>query len=156
LNALGIEYLSPVDIAAKSLGIPVDFVYSLSVLEHVPKTCIQPLLSNLVLDLKPGGCLLHCVHLEDHQDSEAPFDFLSKPAASYSQLSEIVRGNRVRRSEWSEIFSKLRGVESKMLYSYVRTERPLPESLDSSVRFTDEPDLRTTHIGVLTRKVGGS
>jgi cyclopropane fatty-acyl-phospholipid synthase-like methyltransferase len=152
LNALGIEYLSPVDIAAKPLGIPVDFVYSLSVLEHVPKTCIQPLLGNLVQDLKPGGCMLHCVHLEDHQNFEAPFEFLGIPSGNYPLKSEVYRGNRVRRSEWAEIFSRLDGTESRMLYSYIRTERPLPKTVDVAVRFTDENDLRTTHIGVVTRK----
>jgi cyclopropane fatty-acyl-phospholipid synthase-like methyltransferase len=153
LHALGIEYLSPVDIASKPLGIAVDLVYSLSVLEHVPKGSIRPLLSNLLLDLNPGGSMLHCVHLEDHQNFEAPFDFLGVPSGKYPLKSEVYRGNRVRRSEWDEIFSELKDSESRILYSYIRREQPLPKAVDPAVRFKDENDLRTTHIGVLTRKL---
>jgi len=153
LNDLGIEYISPVDLAAKPLGIPVDFIYSLSVLEHVPKACLEPLLENLVRDLNPNGMMLHCVHLEDHQDFEKPFDFLGVPASNYPLKSEIYRGNRLRLTEWKNIFNKLKTADSSMLYSYVRNGPSLPSKIDPSVRYTDENDLRTTHIGVATRKM---
>ena len=153
LNDLGIEYISPVDIAAKPLGTPVDFVFSLSVLEHVPKACIRSLLENLMRDLKANGVMLHCVHLSDHQDFEAPFDFLGVPAANYPLKSETYRGNRVRVTEWTEIFNSLRDAENRMLYSYVRNGPSLPAKIDSSIRYTDERDLRTTNIGVLTHKI---
>jgi cyclopropane fatty-acyl-phospholipid synthase-like methyltransferase len=152
LNELGIEYVSPVDISAKPLGIVVDFIYSLSVLEHVPRARIHSLLSNLISDLKPGGSMLHCVHLEDHQDFEAPFDFLAIPAEEYPLKAEMYRGNRVRGTEWTRIFDSLPDAQSRMLYSYVRNGPPLPRRIDPSVLHKDEDDLRTTHIGVLTCK----
>ena len=68
---------SPVDFAtAEKLNTPVDFIYSNSVLEHVPVDDVPALLNNLVESLNQGGTMIHCIHLEDHKDiNRYPFDY---------------------------------------------------------------------------------
>ena len=51
LRELGIEYQSPVDFAAEKVNTPVDFIYSNSVLEHVPSDDVPVLLNNLAIAL---------------------------------------------------------------------------------------------------------
>lgn len=153
LNDLGIEYKSPIDFSLEKVSEPVDFIYSGSVLEHVPTDDIPALLSNLVECLNPQGVMIHCIHLEDHRDIIGdPFRFLEVPGEEFSRTLQSNRGNRVRSSSWREYFDDLDGVNSEFIYSYSRLEKPLPGVIDSSIPYIDEDDLRVSHIGVCTRK----
>lgn len=153
LRELGIEYRSPVDFAAEKVNTPVDFIYSQSVLEHVPTEDVPALLSNLAESLNQGGSMIHCIHLEDHRDSSRhPFDFLSVPGERYTRELQSARGNRIRCSEWRRLFGNLEGMKTELLFGYSRPEMPLPESIDPSVPHHDDHDLRTSHIGVYARK----
>jgi cyclopropane fatty-acyl-phospholipid synthase-like methyltransferase len=153
LKSLGIEYVSPVDLARKKLDTKVDFIYSLSVMEHVPCDDVAPLLANLAEMLSPGGTMLHAIHLEDHRDFGDPFAFLSIPADSYPRRLQTNRGNRLRGSEWNRLFSQIPGTSTKTLYTYHRRDRALPREIDGSVRHVDEEDLRVSHVGTLTQKL---
>ena len=153
LTSLGILYQSPVDFSRQKPAGEFDFIYSFSVLEHVPEAQVGNLLGNLAASLKPGGIMLHCIHLEDHQDIEGrPFDFLGLAGQAYGPGMESSRGNRLRASAWFRLFSALGGVQSTVLYAHERTERGLPGTIDPRVSFTDEHDLRISHLGVLSRK----
>ena len=153
LHELGIEYRSPIDLTNQTLGEPVDFIYSMSVLEHVPREDVVPLLRNLVSMLNDGGTMIHCFHLEDHKDLfKRPFDFLSIPAERFPRAIESERGNRLRRSTWLRFFESLSGIDTRFLYSWSREDRPLPETIDSSIAYTDEADLRVSHLGTYSRK----
>jgi Methyltransferase domain len=152
LREIGIEYVSPLDLARDRLGMPVDFIYSNSVLEHVPKRDVPALLGNLVSDLSPAGAMIHCVHLEDHNDfNRRPFDFLTLPASEYPPWRETSTGNRMRASSWQKHFAALDGSRSRLLYSFSRTDVDLPPHIDESIAHRDKADLRTSHIGVLTQ-----
>lgn len=149
----GIEYLSPINFASEKLNAPVDFIYSSSVLEHVPHEDVSVLLENLGDSLNPGGTMIHCIHMEDHKDINGnPFEFLKIPGAEYPRNLQSNRGNRIRASEWRNLFDNLKGYESDFIYNYSRLDKPLPESIDASIRYIDEADLRLSHIGVYTRK----
>ncbi|MFH1919249.1 MAG: hypothetical protein ABIP48_05080, partial [Planctomycetota bacterium] len=153
LKSLGIEYVSPIDLAKDRLNVPVDFVYSLSVLEHVPCDDVPGLLESVVADLAPGGTMIHCIHLEDHKNiARRPFDFLSVPSDKFSRATQGSRGNRIRSSHWQEIFAAIDNTESKLLYEWRRRDKPLPTHIDPSVRNTGEADLRVSHLGVFTKK----
>ena len=154
LKNLGIEYMSPVDLAREKLDVRADLIYSLSVLEHVPCDDVGPLLRNLAEMLSPGGVMLHAIHLEDHRDFGQPFAFLSLPGESYTRHQQSGRGNRLRASEWDRLFSETPGTSTKTLYTYHRRDRALPREIDRSVRYVDEEDLRVSHVGTLTRKIG--
>lgn len=153
LKSLGIEYVAPIDLATKSLDSPIDFVYSHAVFEHVPIDDIVPLLSNIEKDLTEGGIMIHCVHTEDHQGIEDnPFAFLAEPSSTYGKNVQTDRGNRLRSSEWEKLITEVPNMKFSLLYLWCRRDRPLPKHIDSSVRYNDEDDLRTSHLGIIGRK----
>jgi len=153
LKELGIEYQSPLDFATEKVNAPVDFIYSYSVLEHVPNDDVPALLNNLVESLNQGGTMIHCIHLEDHKDINSyPFDFLNIPENQYTRKLQSDRGNRIRFSQWRMLFGNLKGTNTDFIYSYSRQDKALPESIDPSIAYHDSQDLRTSHIGVYVRK----
>ncbi len=153
LAELGIHYRAPHDLALAPLGEPVDFVYSNSVLEHVASRDVPRLLRNLVADLQPGGSMLHCIHLEDHQDSRgAPFAFLA-PQSAFDASEEGRRGKRLRRSGWAAAFDALSGLEWRMAYEWKRSSSLLPDRIDPTVAHEGTEDLRVSHLGVIATRV---
>ncbi len=153
LNALGIEYKAPIDLAKERMRTPIDFVYSNAVLEHVPSEDLGPMLGYLAEDLTPGGSMIHAVHLEDHRDfANDPFRFLQEPAYVFTREVQTSRGNRLRRSGWKDILSGLEGLDYRFLWEWTRDDCPLPERIDGSIRYDDETDLRVSHLGILLSK----
>jgi hypothetical protein len=152
LQQLGIEYVAPLDFAQRAWDPPVDFIYSVSVLEHVVVSELPLLLANLASSLRPGAHMIHAIHLEDHQDFlRQPFAFYSIPANQYGAFAQSIRGNRVRYSEWMRLFNDLEGTTTRTLFRFQREDVALPR-IDSSLRHTDEADLRTSHVGTLTQR----
>jgi len=115
LRDLGIEYRAPIDLAQEKLNFPVDFIYSNSVLEHVPCEDIPFLLKNISSDLNPGGMMVHCIHLEDHKDIlNAPFDFFSvivRPThvPRQSPKNDITIRNHSKEKRWQKSEARLIG-----------------------------------------------
>ena len=156
LKDLGIEHVAPIDFAKDRLGRPVDFIFSNSVLEHVPSDDVRPLLRNVSADLSRDGFMLHNIHLEDHADvTGAPFGFLSLPDADYGRSLQSSRGNRIRKSVWQQYFAELPDTTSSLIYEWSRRDRPLPAHVDQSVRNEGPDDLRISHIGVYASRPKG-
>jgi hypothetical protein len=134
LQEAGIEYIAPIDLVKHSLDRSVDFVYSTSVLEHVPCDDILPLLMNLTKDLSGGGQMIHCIHLEDHRDiTGRPWDFLSETADVYTRAMQSAIGNRIRASQWKALGSRVPSVTVTAIYEWQRPDRPLPAVVDPSI-----------------------
>jgi hypothetical protein len=153
LKGLSIDYVAPVDLARESIQTPVDFIYSFAVLEHVPINDVPLLLNNLGKNLRSGGMMIHCIHLEDHNDVEhAPFAFLSEPQANFPRYVSQNRGNRIRASEWYQLFERIKDVEVRFLYRWSRYDVALPSVVDSSISHAGEEDLRISHVGLLAIK----
>ncbi|MFW9264648.1 hypothetical protein [Nostoc sp. CALU 546] len=151
LQDLGIEYVAPIDLSQKlpSKG-KIDFIFSKSVLEHVPVDDVVPLLENLVSSLSEDGFMFHLIHLLDHKNlKERPFDFFVYQQEAYSRELQSRWGNRIRRSQWKQIFSNLKHLDSRFVFEWSCKYRELPEKIDSSIQYTDEEDLRISHIGVV-------
>jgi len=149
LRKIGIEYIAPKDLAKAPLGIPFDLVYSLSVLEHVPINDVHPLLNNLAENLRTGGVMIHAIHLEDHKSIlDDPFVFLSEPEDMFSIDVQTQRGNRIRRSQWHDIFNNVRNIDFRFIYEWSRFDKQLPKTIDCSVSHKGEDDLRISHIGI--------
>ncbi|MEA5627705.1 hypothetical protein [Nostoc sp. UHCC 0251] len=151
LHDLGIEYIAPIDLSHKlPSNEKLDFIFSKSVLEHVPVDDVVPLLENLVSSLSEDGFMFHLIHLLDHKNlNQRPFDFFVYEQETYSRELQSDWGNRIRRSQWKQIFSNLKHLDSKFLFEWSCKDRELPEKIDSSIQYTDEEDLRISHIGVL-------
>jgi hypothetical protein len=153
LKELGIEYHAPVDLAINTLPIKFDFIYSGSVLEHVPVKDALPLLDNLSLMLSEKGVMLHCIHLEDHNDSNNnPFEFYEIDEENYSIAMQSERGNRIRKSQWVEIFSNIKNIEYQILYEWSRSEKNFSSKISPSIIFTDNKDIKVSHLGVFAQK----
>jgi hypothetical protein len=153
LKDFAITYRAPIDLARDRLNTRIDFVYSFSVLEHVPVDDIPPLLNNLARMLPSGGMMIHCIHLEDHKNTaHDPFAFLSEAREDFPDNVSQDRGNRIRASEWQRIFSNVESMDSKWLYQWSRQDAKLPDSIDSSIAHQGEADLRISHLGVLSVK----
>lgn len=151
LRDLGIEYIAPIDLSQE---LPtkerIDFIFSKVVLQQVPIDDIVPLLENLESSLSKDAFMLHFIHLADLKNFEKPFDFFIYPQEFYSRELQTRWGNRIRRSQWKQIFSNLKHTDSRFLFEWSCKDRELPEKIDSSIHYTDEEDLRTSHIGVVT------
>lgn len=155
LERLGVTYVAPVDLARHPLGRASDLVYSNSVLEHVPPEDVPAILSNIAADLRPGGAMLHAIHLEDHRDhNRRPFDFLAPAAAGYSRDACYSRGNRLRASSWKRAFSSLEGFDTNVVFEWRREAALLPARVDSPVSHEGVDDLRVSHLGILSRRAG--
>ena len=96
LNQLGLKYLAPLDLAHGALpSASYDFVYSTSVLEHVPVDDVTAVLETLASSLRSGGKMVHVIHLEDHRDFDHnPWAFLSAPSAEWDRIKQTECGNR--------------------------------------------------------------
>lgn len=152
LRELGIEYVSPIDVATESVGEEIDFIYSLSVMEHVPRDDISPLLNSLYSKLNADGDMIHWIHLEDHRNFSQPFAFFSIPESEYTKALQTRHGNRVRASEWKQYFNLISGAKNQAHSEFQRLDRPLPSDRDKSLSSFSEDDLRTSHILMHTRK----
>jgi SAM-dependent methyltransferase len=153
LKKIGIEYEAPINLTTTLLKDKFDFIYSNSVLEHVPVDDAQKLISNLALMLNPGGIMIHRIHMEDHRNPEArPFDFLGDKDFTPRLQSET--GNRIRKSKWMEIFNSIDGLETKVLFEFNRPKEKLPAHIDEAVQYTDENDLRVVNLGLYSVKKG--
>lgn len=152
LEQLGIKYVAPVDVVAEPVGNDFDFIYSVSVLEHVPSADVQQLLHGLFDSLLPGGQMAHSIHMEDHRNFGRPFDHLLIDNAEYDRDMQTSRGNRLRRSSWIKHFEALPSRELKVIKSFDRLDVPLPESVDSGVEYESEEDLRGSHLGMFVVK----
>lgn len=154
LEKLEITYFAPIDLASKRLDTKVDFIYSTSVLEHVPTNDILPLFKNLSDMLSEGGVMIHCIHLEDHKDfRNTPFDFLCEPEEKFTREIQGARGNRLRKSQWQVLLSELKDIQFKIILEWKRTDKDLPSIIDPSIHYKDEDDLRTSHLAILCKKI---
>ena len=154
LKELGIEYIAPINIAKNKLNIAVDFIYSNSVLEHVPFDDVVPLLRNLVTDLNKNGTMIHRIHLEDHLSiSKDPFKFLTIPEKKYSRDLQSTRGNRIRKSTWMKIFHEIPNIKSEVMYEWSRNDINLPSEIDQSIEFDNQIDLKISHLGLFSKKM---
>jgi SAM-dependent methyltransferase len=76
-----------------------DFIYSVSVLEHVMKP--EAVVRQMRRLLKPGGHACHSVDLRDHASFDDPLRFLRMAEGEYAgQATE----NRLRASDWFRLF----------------------------------------------------
>lgn len=147
-SSVGIDYRAPVDFsdrrAASKLGM-FDFILSNVVLEHVYPNDLEDLLTNLSSLLAPNGIMVHWVHLEDHEDYENnPFAFFTD--SEWTRSDCYARGNRIRPSQYLEILNQISSLTTIVPIHWFRNDDSLPPVIDSSVKYRDEKDLRSTHI----------
>lgn len=150
LADLGIEYRAPVNLAEERIGEPFDFVFSESVLEHIPLDQIDAVLANLAADLRPGGLMIHRIHLEDHRSLvQDPFAFFEMLEYGSSEQGRF--GNRLRPSTWLSLFRAVPSLETNVLFQWSRPDAPIPDVVPE-VAYEDEMDLRASNVGIIAWK----
>lgn len=154
LQDLGIEYIAPIDWISKPKIENIDFIYSFSVLEHIPKDDVLKVIQNLSDVLNDEkGMMIHCVHLEDHKNIyNEPFEFLKEPQEIFTRELESDRGNRIRKSGWETILLKIKDIKFEFLYEWNRVDKKLPSFIDSSIQYQDDDDLKISHLAILGQK----
>jgi len=140
-------YLAPFDLLACELNGPVDFIYSISTFEHIPKSIVSQFVERMASFLGSDGEGMHCIDLTDHFDSKAnPFGFLALAGDDYSDDSYAdSRGNRIRGSEWLGIFRKS-GMTAEIVMSSRAPRSHLPENLASPFHAMSEEELLVTSV----------
>jgi SAM-dependent methyltransferase len=131
LAELGIVYHAPSDFSDRT-PFPAQFAFivSLAVLEHLPVDGAHDIVAQIHHSLKPGGVMVHNVHLEDHRDfARAPHAFLAA-STDWRPTDCDLRGNRLRSSDWQRIFASLPNARVHVLEEHRRPEHPLPTALD--------------------------
>lgn len=141
---LGIQYIAPFDaLVDEPPAEKYDFVTSRSTLEHLPAELAGPMVKRLAQLVAPGGAMYHYVHLADHRDIVGnPYGFLAADD-DFSPSQHDVRGNGLRASDWSKIFSGLDFDWSEI--TYADDINLFPEKLAARIRAYDRDDLLVNH-----------
>ena len=140
----------------------VDVVLSKSVLEHVRRALVRPLLAEMFRVLRPGGVMVHIIDLRDHLhivgDGEVTGDWLDALRysdrlfdAMFANRSTYI--NRLRLGEWRTAFAAA-GLTMEVEHCDLFE---LPPGLDagrfhSRYRTTPEADLSVGYLTVGARR----
>ena len=146
-----IGYAAPFDMSAAALEPGFDFIHSISVFEHLPPLLAERILTNLRVSLRPNGRMIHEIDLRDHLDLEgAPFAFLSRADPYDAGVDFDVRGNRIRKPRWMEIFTSLPDTSSHLIYQRNLPAEALPKDLIEDLKNLPPNDLLASWIGVFS------
>lgn len=148
------SYLAPLDILADEFDTEYfDFIFSISTLEHIPRSIVSQFVEKMASVMVSGGAGLHSIDLTDHFDSkDNPFGFLALKGDDYSDDSDAdSRGNRIRGSEWLDVFLRSR-LTADIIMSSNAPRSQLPESLADPFNKMDSDELLRTSILVRTYK----
>ncbi|XOJ85151.1 hypothetical protein ABXT54_02805 [Methylophilaceae bacterium Uisw_099_01] len=150
LNVLGIEYFAPFDFRQYPNGDFFDFIMSYTVMEHVPPSDVSSLLTKTIQTLCEGGKFCHYIDLEDHKNpGYAPFDFLVED--NWSDEDCFNRGNRLRLSDWKNIFDKIDSIEYTFTSVFRRNLDLLPMDI-SQMSEEELDDIRVSGFLVIGKK----
>jgi SAM-dependent methyltransferase len=89
-----------------------DCVFSLHVLEHVPKAYVNQEAEEIYRILKPGGYSIHQIGIDDHlshyDKKESPKNYLRYSDRTWKLFfeNEVQYINRLQMSDWLDIFDK--------------------------------------------------
>jgi hypothetical protein len=140
-------YRAPFDLLSDELDTEFDFMYSVSTLEHIPRSLVSRFLKQMASRLAHGGIELHAIDLADHFDrDEDPLGFLALKENEYSDDSQAdSRGNRIRASEWITFF-RHSGLTAEIVQSSSADPTLLPKNVVGRYKEMDRQDLLQTSI----------
>jgi hypothetical protein len=149
----GITYLAPCDLLSYEFSSQFDFVFSVSTLEHIPRSIVGPFVGRMASVLAKGGACLHAIDLSDHLDSaNNPLGFLAIDRRDYCEDANAdSRGNRIRNQEWLDIFSSS-GLSASIVESDRATASRLPERLADPFDRMAMQDLLPTSVLIRSHK----
>jgi predicted SAM-dependent methyltransferase len=134
-------------------------IFSVDVLEHVPKASVSKVVNDIYRVLKPGGYSIHMIGLDDHlahyDSKESPKKYLcySDPIWRLFFENQVQYINRLQVSDWLTSFQKVNlQLQEKM------TESCNIESLKIDKKYLNQAkeDLACTRLVVVHRKPVGA
>jgi SAM-dependent methyltransferase len=142
-----------------------DLAFSKSVLEHVQRRRVGPLLRELTRTLRPGGAMVHVIDLRDHMFIDGDhavagnwLKALEYPERSFDLMfsNRSTYVNRLRSEEWRRAFAEP-GLE---IVRWDVSRLPLDaafrrQALDRRWRSLGEDELRVAWVTVVARKPEG-
>jgi hypothetical protein len=150
----GITYVAPCDLLTYQFTSQFDLIFSVSTLEHIPRTMVAPFIQRTASVLAASGAGLHAIDLSDHLDSaHNPLGFLAASRTDYCEDSNAdSRGTRIRSAEWVNIFSAS-GFSASVVWSESATCSQLPERLADPFDRMAKEDLLLTSVLIHSHKV---
>ncbi|MGV0715796.1 hypothetical protein ABQE93_10345 [Mycolicibacterium sp. XJ662] len=96
------SYIAPLDVIANAEGLPIfDFIWSISVLEHIAPSKLIQILNSIKGRASPGALSVHRVDLRDHRDFDgAPYGFLDPNSPFDPEVQADSRGNAMTLEIW--------------------------------------------------------
>jgi len=150
-DSLNKEYIQLItkDITNSGLKEKIDFVYSISVFEHIKD--VEGNIKQLSKILKKGGLMCHSIDLRDHYNFNNPFLFYKyskKTWEKYLTKEGVSYTNRIRYSEFKRLFKKY-GFEiiNEEIERFNIKKHSVSEEFNSN-----DKTLNVGKVGVLLRK----
>ncbi len=162
LSKANIQYLAPANAAKTKLSEKsIDYIFSISVLEHIPEEIICKIGIESKRILRDDGLIIHLIDLSDHfqhQDhSITKINFLRFSKKEWMQIAnnEFAYCNRMRKSDYLAMFEKLR-LDAVKIESELDNEsiEALRKSFPLHKEFThyDSEDLCTSLLYITLKK----
>jgi len=122
-----IEYLAPAD--ARKSGLKensIDYVVTNAVMEHIPASILQDIMSETFRIMKPGAVMSNIIDYRDHFayfDSEINYyNYLTFDSAEWKKINpDIMHQNRLRHKDYTE-------AALKAGFEIVKNETTLPDA----------------------------
>lgn len=131
-----------------------DFIFSIAVLEHIPREKMGVTLRNMASYIRNGGVMLHAIDLKDHVNPLNPFGFYKYEEEAWVNLTHgsIFHTNRLRPKDYHLLFEEC-GI--KVIHVKREKEGVLPKRMCESFRERySEEDLRTGEVIFAAVKAG--
>lgn len=141
------EYIAPADVLTSEFSEKFDLIFSVSTLEHLPRSQIDKFVRKTAYAIAEGGMSLHFIDLTDHYDRHGnPLGFLSVAQSDYSEDADAdARGNRIRPAEWLTIFRRA-GLKADVVISRSASGDRLPAVLASPFDEMSREEILVTDI----------
>lgn len=126
----------------------VDFIFSVSVLEHIKE--VRNFIQNLTKWLKPDGYIYHFIDLRDHYNFNQPFLFYKYSDNIWNSLltrEGVSYTNRVRYNNFKDIF---KNCNLSTVYERKEEHRLLPKKIDN--QFMGRNDLTIVQLEIILKK----
>lgn len=127
-----------------------DIIFSIAVLEHVPKEEMDRSIRNMGRYLADGGIMIHSIDLKDHVNPLKPFGFYKYSGDRWNKLTRgtIFYTNRLRTKDYIDLLE-----QNELPVVYCERYKPFELPKNIGPDFTDnysEEDLRAGEVFLIS------
>jgi hypothetical protein len=153
LEALGLHYRAPVTLESETYQRDTfDFIYSVSVLEHIKPTEVRNSIERVFAATAKDGVWVNEIDLRDHFDFSDPQGFIYDETYDAESQADT-RGNRLRRDDWLSIFRELTSSNTEVVAEVVANGPVDRVRLAAALSGKSDKDLLCENLVLTTRRV---